>query len=196
MMRHRHLTLCATLLLAACGSSPKTQFYTLTPAGAVPMSAVPAGYFAAVLPVQVPEALDRPQLVIYDAGNQVQVLEQSRWAGSLKDEIRLALVNTLQRRGISNIHGAPVPENRPTYRITLAVNILRVAAQPPAQWQATWSLRSVDGKRSAVCTASGSDTAGEAVESYRAAVAALSARVADSLQQLAAGGRAAGCVVG
>jgi hypothetical protein len=186
----------AGVLLAGCGSSPKEQFYSLS-LPAQP-ARVPASYFAAVLPVQLPEALDRPQLVVYQGGNQVQVLEQARWAGSLKDEIRLALVSALESRGISNVYGAPVPEGRPTYRITLSVNALTVSTQQPTQWQATWALRSVDGKKSAICTAAASGAGADVgvAEAYRAAVAALSLRVADSLQQLAAGRRAAGCVVG
>lgn len=195
-MRHHFLFAMAGVLLAGCGSSPKEQFYALS-LPAQPAS-VSASYFAAVLPVQIPEALDRPQLVVYQGGNQVKVLEQARWAGSLKDEIRLALVSALESRGISNVYGAPVPEGRPTYRITLSVNALTVSTQQPTQWQATWALRTVDGKKNAICTAAASGLGADVgvAEAYRAAVAALSLHVADSLQQLAAGRRPAGCVVG
>jgi len=191
------LMLIGTLLLAACGSSPKTQFYALMPLDDTPRAAA-AGYFAAVLPVQVPEALDRKQLVIYGDGNQVEVLEQSHWAGSFKDEVKLAQVAALARRGIRNIDGAPPPEGRPTYRLMLTINRLTVYTQQASQWQASWSWRAADGSKNAICSAAGvgpaagSGGAG-AAEAYRAAVAALAARVAESLRRLAAGAPAPGC---
>lgn len=197
-MRAYCLCLMAVLGLTACGSTPPEQFYALTVPGNLRVAPASAGYFALVLPVQLPEALDRPQLVIYRGDNRVDVLEQSRWAGSLKSEVKQALVNTLARRGISNIDGVPVPQGRKIYRVLLTVNTLAVSAAQSSQWQASWTLRSTDGKLGSVChtagsgPAAGSDGAG-AAKAYRAAVAALTERVAESLSQLALGGVYTGC---
>ena len=91
----------ATLLLLAaggCGSTPKTQFYTLGSGLAAPET-VPAqaGYRVAVGPVTVPDVVDRPQLVVRLVPNRVELLEQHRWAEPLKSEIPRVIAADLTR---------------------------------------------------------------------------------------------------
>ncbi len=77
------------LLAAGCASVPETRFYTLS----VPPepseikitardSSIPI--FIDVLPVNVPERLARPQLVVRSGGSgpktQLFILEQDRWS--------------------------------------------------------------------------------------------------------------------
>ncbi len=77
--------LAASLLLAACASTPATQFYTLEPLAtsgtSTAASAVRIGH------VTVPELVDRPQLVLRSGANQVSLAEQRRWAESLRSAI-------------------------------------------------------------------------------------------------------------
>ena len=73
----------ATVLLAACGSSPKPNMYTLLD-GVVPSAGKSAGLSVAVMPASVPDLIDRPQMVVRQAGNRVQILEQQRWAEPLR----------------------------------------------------------------------------------------------------------------
>lgn len=186
----------SSLLLAGC-ASPREQFYTLS-AQPIASGAAAAGYFAAVQPVVVPEALDRPQLVVHRSVNQVEMLEQSLWAGSLKSEIRQALVIELSRHGILDVYGQVLPK-APVYRVALSVNTLTVSRQQPAQWQAAWSLRQGDGSRSVLCHSSGDGpAAGESgtgvAEAYRQAVQELTQAVASSVQAFAAGKAPPNCV--
>src|SRR5215218_6635492 len=86
--------LAMTMLLAACGSTPKDRFYTLAPASTLAPAATasaPARYGVAIGPVRVPEALDRTQMVVREGPNRVEILDQHRWAGSLRSEIARAL---------------------------------------------------------------------------------------------------------
>jgi uncharacterized lipoprotein YmbA len=90
----------ALLVLAAhgCGSTPKTQFYTLGPGLAAPASLSPqAGYRVEVGPVTVPDVVDRPQLVVRLAANRVELLQQHRWAEPLKSEIPRVVAADLTR---------------------------------------------------------------------------------------------------
>lgn len=77
-------------VLAGCASAPKENFYVLS-AGA-PLE---RGHGVASLPntrivvgpVSITEIVDRPQIVTRVAPNQVAILEQERWAESLKNQI-------------------------------------------------------------------------------------------------------------
>lgn len=87
------LPILSLMLTTACvGTSPKENFYTLNslkqadnqqqavvkslPNASINISAV-----------SIIEVVDRPQIVIKLAPNQVQILEQQRWAQPLKNEI-------------------------------------------------------------------------------------------------------------
>jgi uncharacterized lipoprotein YmbA len=186
----------SSLLLAAC-ASPKEQFYTLSPRP-VASAVAESRYFAAIQPVVVPEALDRPQLVVHRSASQVEILEQSRWAGSLKNEIQQALVVELSRHGVLDVYGQ-VPPNAPVYRVALTVNVLTVSQQQSAQWQAAWSLRQADGRRGVLCRASGegppAGVAGSgAAEAYRQTVQGMLQFVSSNVQAFAAGGVPPNCV--
>src|SRR5262249_22462773 len=65
------------MALAACGSSPKSSFYPLSPAAAVsqPAAADATPYVVAVGPLTVPDAVDRPQLVVRTGANQLAISE-------------------------------------------------------------------------------------------------------------------------
>ena len=88
------LPLWMALVLAGCGSPPKERFYTL----GLPASAgagEEANYSVVVGPITVPEAVDRPQLVVRVAPNRVEISELHRWAEPLKSEIPRVLAQAL-----------------------------------------------------------------------------------------------------
>jgi uncharacterized lipoprotein YmbA len=88
--------LLAAAVLAGCGSSPKTNFYTLS-SGAAPLPAAPAPYRVALGAVTVPDVIDRPQLVTRTGANQVTIEEFARWAEPLKSEIPRVIAANLAR---------------------------------------------------------------------------------------------------
>ena len=85
------------LLLANCGSSPKTQYFTLAPVpesgqrAAIPMPVTVAA-------VHVPPALDRREMVQRTGANSVDIREQDRWTAPLADMIREVLTRDLAAR--------------------------------------------------------------------------------------------------
>lgn len=85
------------LLLANCGSSPKTQYFTLAP---VPASEQRASIErpVTVAAVRVPPALDRREMVRRTGANSVDIREQDRWTAPLGDMIREVLARNLAAR--------------------------------------------------------------------------------------------------
>lgn len=148
MTRARRLPLAAlvsTALLAlaagGCGSTPKTQFYTLG-AGLAAPATVPAqaGYRVAVGPVTVPDVVDRPQLVVRLAPNRVELLEQHRWAEPLKSAIPRVIAADLTR-----LLGAEVStESRRTdaeYHVRIEIGTFESLPGESVALDALWSVR-------------------------------------------------------
>lgn len=91
--------LLAGLLLAACGTTTPSKYYTL---GSIDddlnkQKATAQAAFAIQIPyVDVPEQVDRTQILLSQPNStEVTVLNDSLWTAPLGDEIRLALANTL-----------------------------------------------------------------------------------------------------
>ena len=86
-------------LLVACSSTPATQFYKLNslPSGqqenpaALPVDDIAIG----VGPVDLPEFLDRPQIVTRKSQNQLEISEFHRWAASLPRDFSRVLAKNI-----------------------------------------------------------------------------------------------------
>jgi hypothetical protein len=115
------------LLLAGCGSSPKTRFHTLV---AVPPAQTASRPSAIDLPIQVgdvnlPGTLDRLSLVTRGSGTAVNLSDQDRWAAPLDGLVRRALTSDLRDRlGIEHVlaPGDPRPHSAV---LVVALNIQR-----------------------------------------------------------------------
>jgi uncharacterized protein len=97
MSPRRPIIALAALLLANCGSSPKTQYFTLAP---VPASEQKAAIRSpvTVAAVHVPPALDRQEMVRQAGANRVDIREEDRWTAPLGDMIREVLARDLAAR--------------------------------------------------------------------------------------------------
>jgi uncharacterized lipoprotein YmbA len=131
------------LALAGCSSAP-VQYYTLTaPTQTTSSPQTAAGQeplLIEVLPVGVPEMLDRAQMVVRQGDAGVTVLDGQRWASPLSDELRAALSSELASQwGASDVAGLPRQAGAPLWRIKLEVR--RVDAWPGRQLQldSDWS---------------------------------------------------------
>src|SRR5206468_2040571 len=90
-------------LLAGCGSSPDTRFYTLATVPPITKTAdrsstpqVGVGIRSVVLPAD----LDRPQIVTRTGPNTVHLAEFDRWSSPLR-----ASVVAVQRRSVGALRG-------------------------------------------------------------------------------------------
>jgi uncharacterized protein len=177
------LPFAVALALAGC-ASPRSNFYTLS-AAAKPV-ATAADFSVAVGPVSVPAAVDRPQMVVRLAPNQVAIDEFQRWASPLPDAIARVVAENL-----SATLGTPrvTVFSQPTaagaqYRVL--VDVLRFESAPgeAASLDAVWTVRNVkDGT-----TRSGRTTASEPVPDREyASLAAAHSRALGRLSEDLAG---------
>jgi len=104
----------AAALASACGHSPPTQFFTLTPVRPEhPRSRVGASPVQ-VRVVHVPELLDRPQRVVQSSQQRLDILDQQRWGAPLNDMVRRILTEDLTARlppGMVLAPELPAPPN-------------------------------------------------------------------------------------
>ena len=87
-------------LLSGCASSPPVHFYTLSAeaaAGGAGPATVGTELRIAVGPISLPEVVDRPQLVVRSGPNNVTLIDEHRWAESLKGEIPRVIAENLSR---------------------------------------------------------------------------------------------------
>jgi len=114
-------------LLAACSSTPATQFYKLNslPSGQQENPAALPGMDIAigVGPVELPEFLDRPQIVTRKSQNQLEISEFNRWAASLpRDFSRVLAKNISTLLPTDRVAVYPWEDTfSPTYQVKLDV---------------------------------------------------------------------------
>lgn len=135
------------LLLAACGSSPKTNFYTLSvvpgrtggsPGNPVQLSAV-----------HLPPMLDRQQMVRLTSANTVEISETNRWSASFEDMVRNVLAQDLVARlpGTKVIlPEAPAPNN--TSKLVITMSQFGPDASSRVKLEGSWTLLSATGNGS------------------------------------------------
>jgi uncharacterized lipoprotein YmbA len=188
----RILPFALAVAIAGC-ASPRSNFYTLNSA-AKPV-ATGADYSVAVGPVSVPAAVDRPQIVVRLAPNQVAIDEFHRWASPLPDAIsRVIAENLAAMLGTPHVTVFTQPTAAGAqYRVL--VDVLRFESAPgeTASLDAVWTVRSTkDGT-----TRSGRTTVSEPVPdreyatlaaAHSRALGRLSADLAKAIQALASAG--------
>jgi len=105
--------------LGGCGGSPTSSFYRLKPDATLTSMGTAMPQNVVVNPVTIPELVDRPQIVVSVAGNQVWPNEFQRWAGPLKANIQRTLAGNLSiLLGSENVstYGAD-SSDFPTWRV-------------------------------------------------------------------------------
>ncbi|HWI38823.1 MAG TPA: PqiC family protein [Burkholderiales bacterium] len=131
------------LVLTACATPPRESFYTLN-APEPPAAAADAPSIA-VGPVVIPEIVDRPQIVVRLGPNQVQIMEQARWAEPLKAGIaRVVAANLAITLGARLAAGRNAGAD---YRVALDIQRFESPADA-VLIEALWTVTSKDGRQS------------------------------------------------
>jgi uncharacterized lipoprotein YmbA len=145
MRRPLEYAIFAGLVAAAGCASATARFYTLDSTATA--DGAPAVHHAiAVGPVSIPPSVDRPQLVVQVAPNQVTVDEFHRWAGPLDDGVARAVAGNLAvLLGTSEVAVAPVTGFVPTHRVTIDVQRFDSVPGESVLVEAQWSVRPVAG---------------------------------------------------
>lgn len=182
------------VLLGGC-AAPASQYYSLSPVGQPQVlqashTAPKARFAISVQPVELPEQVNRPQIVLSEPGTtQVQVLNQSLWAAPLSEEVRMALANQLTSQlGVLDIPLSQVPRSLPVWRIDFTVQRFDSTYGRDVAIEATWRLepRNRAGQDIKICRAATQVAAGsgmsELVAGHREALRRFAAVMAAQLR--------------
>jgi hypothetical protein len=120
---HKSLTVLFILLLAGCGSSPKTHFYALSVVPGTSGSPAAVPFPVQVASVRIPPVLDRRQLVRMTSENRVQISDTERWSAFLDEMVRNVLSQDLAAqlpKGSVILPDAPPPPDTGMLVVTIA----------------------------------------------------------------------------
>ncbi len=176
------------LLLSGCARSPQTNFYTLTPSMVPDPTGATLNYpTVSIMPITLPELVDRPQLVVPDDGTKVLILESERWAEPLRSSIpRLIAENLSQIVGAGKVSSYPqYASNNCRYRIYVDFQSIETTREKLV-FNILWSIRSVtDGKVSSrsfrIVEKTGGNSREDLTSAYSRAIGGVAREIAKEL---------------
>lgn len=150
MTTSRSMLYCFAAVLAlagaGCGSSPKTQLYSLQAAAATPKSEehrAESRLHIVIGPVALPERVDRPQIVTLTGEHGVHASDFNRWAEPLKVAFPRQLAADLGRELGSTRVRIQGQESLAEADLRIEVDVLRFEAALAefAVVEAIWTLK-------------------------------------------------------
>lgn len=181
-------------LLAGCGTSPKSTFYTLSSVTPQPREAAAghaAPYSVAIGPITVPDTIDRPEIVTRSGSNRILINEYDRWAEPLRNEIPRIIAQDLMGL-LDTYRVSAFPERADEdadYRVIIDIQRFESTLGGNATIAALWSVS----KRSSPAPVKGYTVATEAtgagtydalVAAHRRALAAVSRDIATAIRSI------------
>lgn len=144
-IRLRPIVLLASfILLSACGTTPPTNFYTLS--AEIPQVTPPTSATNKVVvgigPVEVADYLDRNQIVTRSGQTRLNLTEVDHWAGPMENNIANILAINLSRllpdtRPIAR----PWPDADTEYRVLLKISRFDSDPAGRVQLNASWAIQ-------------------------------------------------------
>ncbi|RTL33501.1 MAG: membrane integrity-associated transporter subunit PqiC [Rhodocyclaceae bacterium] len=131
------------LLLAACGTTPPIQFFSLGPQAVADSAPAVAGPSLVVGPVGVPATIDRLHMVRLVDGVRVEVADGHRWAAPLKTEMARRIASDIARlRGYGRVVAWP-QATLAEPDLSLPIDVQRFDAEgfERVTLEAVWTLR-------------------------------------------------------
>lgn len=143
----RRLLALMPLLLAACASAPAEHFYTLQAPATPPASEQLWPQPLVLANLTLPDLVDKPQLVLRKNPQQVQIMEQRRWAEPLKGALAQALAANLRAQGMQVALTSDHLAHDSAWQ--LWVDVLQFESSPgkEALLEVQWQVRSASGAR-------------------------------------------------
>jgi hypothetical protein len=178
--------------LVGCGSSEPIHYHSL----ARPAAPTPSGearLLIEVLPVSVPERVNRSEIVFLQPSGSLDVRATDQWGAPLSDEIGQLVDDALwQALRAADSYRAPVPVtvgSLPQYRLALHVERFDAVADGAATIDASWSVRRLPQGTAATCRIHLSEslpsaTSEAAVRALSQASLRMAAALADSVGRL------------
>ncbi|AEC19245.1 putative lipoprotein [Pusillimonas sp. T7-7] len=151
----------AGVLLAGCAATKPSHYYTLMATApqqpatgqAAESSASASRYAISVDTVELPEQVDRPQIVITDPkSTQVMPLGDSLWASPLSYQLQNALSYELSSQlGVLDVSATGIPGSLPVWRVLMQVQRFESLYNERVLLDATWRLTPINqGKKASI----------------------------------------------
>ncbi len=197
-LRFLTVALCAlapSLILPACGSTPNSRFYVLTPADRSPSGDTPT-MKVGVQRVILPASVDRSQMLMSLSANQRSISELDRWAGSLGEDMKRVIGQNLEARlGATSVYQYPTLFALPTLDYIVIIEVLELQATPDGNCRLIAKFHVTDGSNHWITsrhvdintadTEGRSEGAAGVAESLSTSLDDLSGMIAATLQQTA-----------
>lgn len=143
----RPLLLASGVLLTGCAAGPPPSLYVLDFPIEKELAGIERGITVGVGPIELPQYLDRPQIVSRASPNRLETSELHQWAEPLKTGVARVLVVAIGRRLDTN-RVYIVPRRIRTaldYRVEIDIGRFDGAIGQGATLAARWSLFRGDG---------------------------------------------------
>jgi len=129
------------ILAAGCATTPASRLYTLSASS--PTAETTLDVSVSVGPVSIPAAVDRPQIVVATAANQVRLDDFNRWTSPLQENLSSVIADNLAALlGSSHVTRFPKTSSADAdFRV--AIEVTRFESVP-GQWatlDAAWTVR-------------------------------------------------------
>ena len=182
-------SLCAAVLMLAasgCGVSAQPKFYALSATSTSDGSAA-ANVAVLVGPISIPAGVDRPQFVVQNGANQVDVEEFNRWSAPLNDSIARAVAGDLSvLLGTPDVATAPLANFNANYRVTIDVQRFDSIRGQGAVLDAVWVVRKANGDtqsgRTVAHESAQADTFDALAAAHSRAIAKMSTDIAGAIR--------------
>ncbi len=177
--------------MVSCASTPPSNFYILNSLGnqgeKQQNPSTDKKISIGINPIEIPDYLDRPQIVTQNSQNELHYAEFERWAGSLKENISMVLAENLSAL-LSTDHVFQYPWIRHAkVDYWLTVNIIKLDGSPGnnVSLKALWTISSGPEEKE-LTTRMSNFTERLDADNYRAMVAAMSRTVENLSREIAA----------
>lgn len=192
----RHSTIAILILLmgaaAGCSRTAPARFYLLSdlPAAGIDVPSIPAGscFTLGIGPIEIPDYLDRPQLVTQVSPNEMQLGDFDQWAEPLGKMVMRTLADNLAALlCVENVVFYPAESAEVDHQIIVTVTRFHALQDGTvtlsAQWQVTEGGRGnvVARKRATIRESAGDQGYAALVAAQSRALAQLSREIAEAV---------------
>ena len=182
--------LIALLALAACGASTPSQFYVLDAMSPSELSrdsiSIGSGLAIGLEPVNMPEYLDRPEIVSRGGGNQLELGEFDRWAEPLDRNVERVVARNLSvLLNTDRVFVLPV-RRRLDLRYRVVVDVLRfnLVKEGETLLEVRWSVLDADTDNE-LMIATSSHAHPVAAQNYNSVVSSMNENLAELSREIA-----------
>ena len=168
------------LAVTGCASAP-AKFYSLS-STSTPIGVAPANLTVLVGPISIPAGVDRPEFVVQDGTNKVDIEEFNRWSAPLNDSIAKVVAGDLSALlGTPDVATAPLANFNAAYRVTIDVQRFDSIRGQGAILDAVWVVRKANGDTRQGRTVAHETAQGDSFDALAAAHSRALARMSSDI---------------